>query len=124
MAGSAAARLPPAHRLALVCAAAVCIASSALLVKASQVEGKVLYSKFSVTLLAESLKLSIACSVWLREIQQRRITDAPPSPSLARSDAVWFTLPGNSPAQPSTAASYTGPRLRGCSRLQRCSTWS
>ena len=47
--GAGAERLPAAQRTMLVCAAAICIASSGLLVKASQVGGVILYSKFSVT---------------------------------------------------------------------------
>ncbi len=47
--GAGTERLPAAQRAMLVCAAAVCIASSGLLVKASQVGGVILYSKFSVT---------------------------------------------------------------------------
>ena len=78
MGGSAEQRLPQAQRTLLVCAAAVCIASSGLLVKASQVGGIVLYSKFSVTLLAESLKLTIAGALWLRELRQQRQSGAGP----------------------------------------------
>ena len=50
---------------------ALCIASSGLLVKASQVDGDVCYSKFSVTLLSEALKLAISSALWLREVRQR-----------------------------------------------------
>jgi hypothetical protein len=93
MGGSAEQRLPQAQRTLLVCAAAVCIASSGLLVKASQVGGIVLYSKFSVTLLAESLKLTIAGALWLRELRQQRQSGAGPSPSLQPRDRLLFTLP-------------------------------
>ena len=77
----------------LVCAAALCIASSGLLVKASQVDGVILYSKFSVTVLSESLKLSIAGAMWLREIRHQRQTGAAVSPSLDARDGVFFTVP-------------------------------
>lgn len=86
-------RLPPAQRTLLVCAAAFCIASSGLLVKASQVSGETPYSKFSVTLLAESLKLSMAGTLWLREIRNQREGGAPDSPSLEARDGIAFTVP-------------------------------
>ena len=53
------------QRTVLVGVAALLIASSGLLIKASQVDGVILYSKFSVTLFSESLKLTIAAGFWI-----------------------------------------------------------
>jgi len=47
-------------KIVLVCVASLVISASGLLVKASQVDGVILYSKFSVTLLSEFLKLCIS----------------------------------------------------------------
>ena len=93
---AATAQLPTQQRLALVVVAALCIASSGLLVKASQVDGDVCYSKFSVTLLSEALKLAISSALWLREVRHRQQAGAiagPPSPSLSARDAMLFTMP-------------------------------
>jgi hypothetical protein len=63
------------QKLALVAAAALVISSGGLLTRASQVGGRTLYDKFSVTLLSEALKLTIALVRWSHELEATAAVD-------------------------------------------------
>lgn len=84
----------------LVCVAAATISSNGLLVKASQVDGVVLYSKFSVTLFSELLKLCFATVVWLHAnysssntlVRERHHSAMGKFPTKA--DVLRYSVPG------------------------------
>ena len=81
-----------AKKWALVPAAALCISSGGLLVRQSQVGGLTLYSKYSVTLLSELVKLSIALVRWSWEPKLGgRQT---PCTFLTPSEAGIYAVPG------------------------------
>eukprot|EP01047_Picozoa_sp_COSAG01_P080100 COSAG01_NODE_15437_length_1337_cov_1.771405_1_plen_183_part_00 len=63
------------QKLALVAAAALVISSGGLLTRASQVGGRTLYDKFSVTMLSEALKLTIALVRWSHELEATAAVD-------------------------------------------------
>mmetsp|Transcript_22327 Transcript_22327/g.32962 ORF Transcript_22327/g.32962 Transcript_22327/m.32962 type:complete len:375 (-) Transcript_22327:41-1165(-) len=103
------------QRISLVCVASLTISSFGLLVKASQVDGAILYSTFSVTLLSELFKLCVASAAWLhasfssassasqlcKRAESKESSDCEPNnPSASttefptRTDVLRYSVPG------------------------------
>lgn len=81
-------------QILLVCVAALVISSSSLLVKASQVNGVILYSKFSVTFLSEFLKLCIASTFcFISSFKNNRHEDDTSLTFPALKDVGLYSMP-------------------------------